>query len=139
VQPTDLLGKDHESGKLISSDTQFGHSMHYSPLSTSLSFLLFTLQLGLTDSPYYVVNGVSLAVTYFIFRVLNQPLVVLAYVAQYHQWDFLRAAASLRLVCYFTLVTQYSFQVYWFSAILRLVVKGLKEKYLKNEGKTKTR
>ncbi len=83
-----------------------------------------------------MVNGLLLTFSYFIFRVLNQPLVLLAYVAQYHNWNFMRAAASLRLVCYFTFIIQYSFQVYWFSAILGLVIKGLKEKYFTDKSKT---
>lgn len=79
------------------------------------------MQLGLTKSVFYTINGAVLIVVFLLVRVLNMPACFLIYAAQYHQWNLVDALAHMKWSCYAGISTVIFLQTYWFMALLKLM------------------
>ena len=93
-------------------------------------FLLlhYSLQLGLTKSRVYVANGIILLLLFFVMRILNYPIAVLVYAAQYHNWSIWSALKNLYPMCHTLSAIQFAFQAFWFYQIFRLGAKAILSK-----------
>ena len=80
------------------------------------------------DTAFYFFNGVSLILVQLVVRVLNWPIVILIYTAQYHNWDFIAAFNSLYIVCIVSTTTWQVLELYWFYLILKLAANGFHKK-----------
>ena len=89
--------------------------------------MLCLLQLGQERTLCYKVNGYLLLVTFFVVRLLNIPFDVIVYAAQYHGWNIFQALLKLHLTCYVSIIIMYIMQIYWFSMIFKLAMKGLRD------------
>jgi hypothetical protein len=85
-------------------------------------------QLQMQETLLFLVNGVSLILVQLVVRVLNWPLVILAYAAHYHNWDLLASLRSLYAVCFISVGIWQMLEVYWFWMILQLVAGFTKGK-----------
>lgn len=84
--------------------------------------LLFK-QLGLTGNLFYAVSGAFLIIVFLVARIMNVPITVTIYAAQYHKWDLLQALSSMKTICHIGNAIQFSLQMYWFVLLLRLAVR----------------
>ena len=91
-----------------------------------VSFVNF--QLGLTKSRVYMVNGIILILLFFVMRILNYPIAVLVYAAQYHNWSIWSALKNLYPLCHTLSAIQFAFQAFWFYQIFRLGAKAILSK-----------
>ena len=71
-------------------------------------------QLGLTKSRIYMVNGIILILLFFVMRILNYPIAVPVYAAQYHNWNIWSALKNLYPLCHTLSAIQFAFQAFWF-------------------------
>ncbi|GAB0092952.1 uncharacterized protein DMENIID0001_080040 [Sergentomyia squamirostris] len=86
----------------------------------SLRSILSTM--GLKSSNLYVINGVLMLVTFFVFRILMLPFVFYWY-SQTVNLPFLRAVASLPRGCKISICILFLPQIYWFYLIVRGALK----------------
>ena len=82
----------------------------------------------MTKSLLYIVNGIALIVLFFVMRILNYPIAVLVYAAQYHHWNIWSALKALYPMCHILSAIQFSFQAFWFYQIFRLGAKAILSK-----------
>ena len=85
------------------------------------------MQLGLTKNVWYTINGAVLILVFLLVRVLNMPMCIVVYAAQYHQWSIMDTLRHLRWTCYAGIVTDVLIQGYWFISLLTLargVIRG---------------
>ena len=82
------------------------------------------IQLGQDKTMVYIFNGFLLVFVFFVVRILNIPLVLMVYAAQYHNWNIVAALQRLRLVCYVSIILQYFLQFYWFIKIVKLALRS---------------
>ena len=80
------------------------------------------------ETAFYWLNGVVLVLVQLVVRVLNWPLVILFYSAQYHNWDLLASLHSLYTICIVSTATWQALEIYWFLIIIRLVAGFNKKK-----------
>ena len=83
-------------------------------------FVILT-QLQMQSTMLYFMNGVALVVVQLVVRVLNWPIVVLIYAAQYHAWDVWASLHDLYLLCFVCTITWQVLELYWFWMIVQLV------------------
>ena len=81
-------------------------------------------QLKQQKSMVYFLNGVILIPTYFIVRILNLPVVFTLYAAQHHNWNVWTAVRAMYPICHIFNLVQFSLQIVWFSAIVRIAMKA---------------
>jgi len=93
-----------------------------------LSMAIILKILGLTKSTFYLINGIILFTLFFIVRILNYPIAVLVYAAQYHGWNIWSALKGLYPLCHILSAVQFSFQAFWFYQIFRLGAKAVLSK-----------
>ncbi|XP_059610750.1 ceramide synthase [Phlebotomus argentipes] len=86
----------------------------------SLRSILSTM--GLKLSNLYLINGVLMLVTFFVFRILMLPFVFYWY-SQTVNLPFIRAIASLPRGCKISICILFLPQIYWFYLILRGALK----------------
>ena len=97
----------------------------YTPLTSMFadnchSFSLY-IQLQMQSTILYFMNGVALVLVQLVVRVLNWPIVVLIYAAQYHAWDVWASLHDLYLLCFVCTITWQVLELYWFWMIVQLV------------------
>jgi hypothetical protein len=85
------------------------------------------------ETTLYFLNGMSLVLVQLVARVLNWPLVIIIYTAQYHNWDFIASFNSLYTVCIVSTGMWQILEFHWFWMIVQLVA-GFKNG--KKESKT---
>ena len=85
-------------------------------------------QLQLGDTVLYYTNGVSLVLVQLVVRVLNWPLVVVIYAAQYHNWDIVSSLYHLYPMCIIATTIWQSLEMYWFWMIIQLIAGYTKKK-----------
>jgi hypothetical protein len=81
------------------------------------------MQLSLTHTSFYFINGVVLLVLWFFIRVLNYPIALLLYAVQYHDWNILLALGGMGAVCHPFCLLLFGFQTYWFIQIFKISVR----------------
>ena len=86
-------------------------------------YSLMSLQFGLTHTSFYFANGVILLVLWILIRVLNYPLALLVYAAQYHGWNILSALGAMHAVCHLFSLLHFGFQIYWFIPIFKIFIR----------------
>lgn len=80
------------------------------------------------ESFLYYANGISLVLVQLVVRVLNWPIVIVIYAAQYHQWDVVKALYSLYPLCIVSTGVWQVLEIYWFWMIIQLVAGFTKKK-----------
>jgi hypothetical protein len=90
-------------------------------------------QFQMQETTLYFLNGMSLVLVQLVARVLNWPLVIIIYTAQYHNWDFIASFNSLYTVCIVSTGMWQILEFHWFWMIVQLVA-GFKNG--KKESKT---
>ena len=86
----------------------------------SLTLIIDIFQLGLTKSTFYVVNGIILVLLFLLIRILNYPIAILVYTAQYHNWNIWSALSALYPMCHILSALQSSLQAFWFYQIVTI-------------------
>uniref|UniRef100_A0A1B0DA96 Uncharacterized protein n=1 Tax=Phlebotomus papatasi TaxID=29031 RepID=A0A1B0DA96_PHLPP len=86
----------------------------------SLRSILSTL--GMKSSNWYMMNGILMLVTFFIFRILMLPFVFYWYSLTVNL-PFIRAIASLPRGCKISICILFLPQIYWFYLIVRGALK----------------
>ena len=64
---------------------------------------------------------------FLIARLLNVPIAILVYTAQYHEWNVMKALATMRWMCHTGNLIQFLFMLNWFIRLLlvaRNVIRG---------------
>lgn len=89
---------------------------------------LSPLQLEMQDSIVYYANGLALILVQLVVRVLNWPIVIMIYAAQYHNWDVVKALYSLYPLCIVSTTIWQILELYWFWMIIQLVAGFTKKK-----------
>ena len=85
--------------------------------------LFLSIQLGLTHTLLYFVNGVILLVLWFFVRVLNYPIALLLYAVQSHAWNIFSALGAMHTVCHPFCLLHFGFQTYWFIQIFKISIR----------------
>uniref|UniRef100_A0A1B0CSU3 TLC domain-containing protein n=1 Tax=Lutzomyia longipalpis TaxID=7200 RepID=A0A1B0CSU3_LUTLO len=86
----------------------------------SLRSILSTM--GMKSTNLYMINGIFMLVTFFIFRILMLPFVFYWYSLTVNL-PFIRAVASLPRGCKISICILFLPQIYWFYLILRGAIK----------------
>ena len=55
-----------------------------------------------------------------MIRILNYPIAVLVYAAQYHSWSIWSALSTLYPMCHILSALQFSLQAFWFYRIISI-------------------
>jgi hypothetical protein len=76
----------------------------------------------------YMANGIILLLLFFFMRILNYPIAVLVYAAQYHDWSVWSALKNLYPMCHTLSAIQFVFQGFWLYQIVRLGAKAILSK-----------
>lgn len=84
------------------------------------------------DTTFYLLNGVALVLVQLVVRLLNWPVVIIIYTAQYHNWDFVSAFNRVYNMCIVCTTVWQVLEIYWFWMIIQLVA-GYKKKSDKTE------
>ena len=82
----------------------------------------------MTKSRVYMANGILLLLLFFVMRILNYPIAVLVYAAQYHNWSIWSALKNLYPMCHILSVLQTSLQAFWFYKIIVIGASALAHK-----------
>ena len=75
-----------------------------------------------------MVNGIILVLLFLLIRILNYPIAVLVYAAQYHDWSIWLALSALYPMCHILSALQFSLQAFWFYQIVRVSGSALLNK-----------
>ena len=105
-------------------------TLHHTDNATVVS-----VQLKLTHTMMYFVNGFFLFVTYLLTRILSFPYVYYIYTQQYYHGNVMSALYSLRWCCHLGTGLGLLFQMFWFVRIVRLIVRRFYEIMLAKEKK----
>jgi hypothetical protein len=81
------------------------------------------MQLGLTHTSFYFINGVVLLVLWFFVRVLNYPMALLLYAVQFHDWNVFSALGGMHAICHSFCLLHLGFQTYWFIQKLKISIR----------------
>ena len=90
-------------------------------ISSHLSLLFPPMQLNLQHTTLYRLTGIATLIVQFVTRILNWPLCILIYAAQYHDWDMVKAIHGLHSICIISMILWQVLETYWFMKIWRSV------------------
>ena len=90
-------------------------------ISSHLSLLFPPMQLNLQHTTLYRLTGIATLIVQFVTRILNWPLCILVYAAQYHDWDMVKAIHGLHSICIISMILWQVLETYWFMKIWRSV------------------
>ena len=80
--------------------------------------------LGMSQTPLYLANGLVLVPVFFLFRIANFPLFFYIY-ASSQKISFQEALSATPMSCYFYMTLITLPQIYWFYLLLRGAVRTL--------------
>lgn len=103
-------------------DCIFSHIYIMEASTPFVSFRSILSTLGMKEHRFYMVNGILMLVTFFIFRILLLPYLLLWY-SNTVNVPFLAAVASLPRGCKISVAILFVPQYYWFYLIVRGALK----------------
>lgn len=103
-------------------DCIFSHIYIMEASTPFVSFRSILSTMGMKEHRYYVINGILMLITFFIFRVLLLPYLLMWY-ANTINTPLLTAIASLPRGCKISVAILFIPQYYWFFLIARGAVK----------------